>query len=458
MRAAGPDPGRVTEPPDRMRGTRFSPFALLALALAAGAALPAPARAQDTTGVRLGLVYQTEYQPGFVVLPFAGAGGAEGAAGTLRQLVRRDLDYSDRFELKDATGVRAGDPVNAALWKERGADWVLEGSVAPRAGGVSLTLRLHDAVYGQVKGEQTFALPAPSAAGFRMAAHAASDQVVRWATGQPGYAASRIAFTLGGRGRKEIYVVDSDGENLRPLTSDGSIALSPAWSPDGGRIAYSSYKSGNGMVLYERDLGTGAERVVSSRQGLNMTPSYSPDGGTIAFATTVGAETEVATWDRTRGMRQQTRGGRSASFSPSWAPDGSRFAFVSDRLGEPAIYVMSPGGDATLVSDYVYGRRGYSASPDWSPRGNEIAFHSRVGGSYQIVLVNADGSGQRLLTNSGRNEDPSWAPDGRHLVFASTDREGGGLFVLDTVTGRTRKLAGGAAGLPDWSPILAGGR
>jgi TolB protein len=440
-------------PSIRLRGTRALP--VLALAAAAGL-LPSPARGQDTTGVRLGLVYQTEYQPGFVVLPFTGAGGTEGAAGTLRQLVRRDLDYSDRFELKEATGVRPGDPVNVALWKERGADWVLAGEVSPRPGGVSLKLTLHDAVYGQVKGEQTFALPATGDAGFRMAAHAASDAVVRWATGQPGFAASRIAFTLGGRGSKEIYVVDSDGEGVRALTSDGSIALSPAWSADGGKLAYSSYKGGT-MVLYERDLATGRERVVSGRTGLNMTPAYS-SGGVLAFATTVGSETEVVTWDATRGLRQQTRGGRSASFSPTWAPDGSRFAFVSDRLGEPAIYVMSPGGDATLVSEYVYGRRGYAASPDWSPRGNEIAFHSRVGGSFQIVMANANGSGQRLLTNSGRNEDPSWAPDGRHLVFASTDREGGGLFVLDTVTGRVRKLVGGQAGLPDWSPLLAGGR
>ena len=438
-----------------MRSSIARTLALPALALLAAGALPSGASAQDSTGVRLGLVYQTEYQPGFVVLPFGGQGGTAGAATTIRQLIRRDLDYSDRFELKDATGVVAGEPVNAALWKERGADWVLEGEVTPRAGGVSLRLRLHDAVYGQVKGEQTFALPASGAPNFRMAAHAASDAVVRWATGHPGYAASRIAFTLGGRGRKEIYVVDSDGEGMRPLTSDGSIALSPSWSPDGGRLAYSSYKGG-GMVLYERDLGTGAERVISERSGLNMTPSYSPDGATLAFATTVGTETEVVTWDRSRGMRQQTRGGRSASFSPSWAPDGARFAFVSDRLGEPAIYVMSPGGAATLVSEYVYGRRGYAASPDWSPRGSEIAFHARAGGSFQIVVVNADGSGQRLLTNSGRNEDPSWAPDGRHLVFASTARDGGGLFVLDTVTGRTRKLVGGAAGLPDWSPSLAG--
>lgn len=429
---------------------------LAALALAAGTFAATPAAAQqDTSGVRLGLVYQNVYRPGFVVLPFTASGGADGAMTSARQIVRRDLDFSNRFELREATGATPGEPVNAALWKERGADWVLEGTLRPSSGGTTLRLVLHDAVYGQVKGQGDFALPAPGSAGFRMAVHAASDAVVRWAVGEPGYAASRVVFTRGGGGQKELWTVDSDGEGLRRLTSDGSIALSPAWSPDGRRIAYSSYKGG-GMWLYERDLSTGSERVVSDRSGLNMTPAYAPDGRTLAFATTVGSETEVATWEPGRGMRQQTRGGRSASFSPSWAPDGRRFAFVSDRLGEPAIYVMAPGGEASLVSDYVYGRRGYAASPDWSPRGDRIAFHARAGGAFQIAVVDAGGGNQRLLTNAGRNEDPSWAPDGRHLVYAASGREGSGLYVLDTVTGRVRPLVQGAGvGLPDWSPHLA---
>lgn len=425
------------------------------LTLAATTALAA----QDTLGVRLGLVYQTEQAAGFVVLPFAASPGAEGAATILRQIVRQDLDYSDRFEMRESgPAARAGEPVNTALWRERGADWVLEGAVAPRqGGGLQLKLTLHDAVYGAVKGERTLDLPGTGDRGFRMAAHAASDLVVFWASGQPGMAASRIAFTLQGRGSKEIYLVDSDGENVTRLTSDGSIALSPAWSPDGARIAYSSYRSG-GMVLFERELASGQDRVLSDRNGLNMTPAYAPDGNTIAFAASVGAETEIATYDRAQRccFRERTRGGRFASLSPSFAPDGRRIAFVSDRLGEPQIYVMNAdGGDARLISEYAYGRKGYSTSPDWSPRGNEIAYASRVRGTLQIVVAPPEGGSVRLLTNRGRNEDPSWAPDGRHLVFASPDRDGGGLFVLDTVNGRVRPLLRGRGyGLPDWSPTL----
>ena len=415
-----------------------------AILLGASVLAAAPAAAQDSVVVRLRAQYETQRSPGFVVLPVAGSAGAEIAA-----ILRRDLEYSNRFEMAEATGARAGEALNLESWSQRGADWVLEGVLS----GGSLRLTLHDAAYGVQKGQGTFTLPAPGSRAFRMAVHAAADAVVRWATGEPGMAASRIAFVTQGRGSKEIYVVDSDGENLTRVTSDGSISLSPSWSPDGGRIAYTSFRSG-APLLYERDLGTGADRVLSDRGGINITPSYAPDGRTVAFATTVGGHTEIATIGP-EGLRQQTRGRGYENLSPTWAPDGRRFAFVSDRLGEPQIYVMSPGGEPRLVSSYAYGGRGYSTSPDWSPAGPAIAYHTRVNGRMQIAAVSADGGSPRMLTNSGHNEDPSWAPDGRHIVFAS-DRDGGGLFVLDTVTGSIRSLVRGRGfGLPDWSPSLA---
>jgi TolB protein len=422
-------------------------FSLIAFAAALVGA--APSAAQDSVVVQLRTTYETQAAPGFVVLPFGGAGGE-----AVRAIVQRDLQFSNRFQVREATGARAGEPVNVELWSERGADWVLAGSVVPRAGGLTLTLTLYDAVYGQKKGEGTFPIPAADARGFRMAAHAAADQVVRWATGEPGMAASRIAFVTQGRGSKEIYAVDSDGENLVRITSDGSIALSPAWSPDGGRIAYTSFRA-DAPLLYERDLSTGADRLLSDRAGINITPSYAPDGRTVAFATTVAGNTEVATIGGSAGLQQHTRGRGYDNLSPTWAPDGRRFAFVSDRLGEPQIYVMALGGEPRLVSDYTYGRRAYSTSPDWSPVGPVIAYHTRVNGRMQVVAVSADGGRPRVLTDRFTNEDPSWAPDGRHLVFASPDREGGGLFVLDTVTGTVRKLVGGRGfGLPDWSGTL----
>jgi len=421
------------------RAARASAFLLAACAAAAAV----PAAAQDSVVVRLRAQYETERSPGLVVLPIGGAAGGEIAG-----ILRRDLQYSDRFEIADAAGARAGEPVELEAWSQRGADWVVEGTLT----GTTLRLTLWDAVYGQRKGEGSFTVPAQTARGFRMAVHAASDAVVRWATGEPGMAASRIAYVVQGRGSKEIYVVDSDGENATRITSDGSISLSPSWSPDGGRIAYTSFRSGT-PLLYERNLGTGADRVLSDRGGINITPSYAPDGRTVAFGTTVGGHTEIATVGPD-GLRQHTRGRGYENLSPSWSPDGRRLAFVSDRLGQPQIYVMSLGGEPRLVSEY--GSRGYSTSPDWSPAGPVIAYHTRINNRMQVVAVDADGGRPRVLTSGSAAEDPSWAPDGRHLVFASPDREGGGLFVLDTVTGRIRQLLRGRGhGLPDWSPALA---
>jgi TolB protein len=431
----------------------LQPVALAVLMLA-----PAALSAQ-VEGVRLGLMYQPEYQPGLVVLPFAAPGEAAGPAQAVHGIIRQDLDFSDRFELIQTPAAgEPGDPVNLPLWKERGADWVVEGELRPgAAGGAELRLVLHDAVYGQVKGEQAFRVPAQGDPNFRMAVHAAADEIVRWATGEPGSAATRIAFVLDGRGGKELYVIDYDGENVQRVTSDGSIALSPAWSPDGSWIAYTSYRTG-APLLYERDLRTGRDRLVSDRDGINITPVYSPDGRTIAFATTVAGNTEIATLDRERNccLEQHTRGRRFDSLSPSYSPDGRQFAFVSNRIGEPHIYVMQVGGgEPRLISDYAYGARGYNTSPDWSPRGARIAYHTRVNDRMQIIVADLERGTRRLLTNEGNNEDPSWAPDGRHVVFASRDREGGGLYILDTISGRIRPLLRGAGyGLPAWSPSL----
>ncbi len=412
-------------------------FFLLSLA-------PAALWAQDPEGVRLRLTYQAEYQPGMVVLPFGGPGGPATTG-----IVRQDLDFSDRFKVSEGAA-RAGEPLNLALWKERGADWVLTGEMAQRGSGLALRLVLHDAVYRQVKADQTFALPSPGDAGFRMAVHVAADEVVRWVTGTPGAAASRIAYVASGRGSKEIYLVDSDGENVQRVTSDGSIALSPAWSRDGRSLAYTSYRGGT-PALWERNLASGRDRLLSDRAGINITPAYSPDGS-VAFAATVSGNTEVVSLDAA-GVNPLTRGRGFDSLSPTFSPDGARIAFVSNRLGEPQVYVMARGGEPRLVSEYTYGRAGYSTSPAWSPRGPWIAYHTRAGGLHQIALVGADGNGRRLLTNQGTNEDPSWAPDGRHVVFASPNRDGGGLFVLDTVSGRIRPLVRGRGlGLPDWSP------
>lgn len=428
-------------------------------------ATPLIAQEPDTsrlpTGVRLGMIYQTLSRPVLAVRPFGASGGLDDVAARATEIVRRDLDYSDRFEMFTVPPQFESGPVDYDAWNGLGVVFLLTGDVEPAAGDSAfLRLVLHDVVYGNVKEVRAFTIPAPTSPDFRMAVHAASDEVVRWATGQPGMAASRIVFVrrVPGGGA-ELMMVDSDGENVQRIASTETSIYSPTWAPDGRRIVYSIADPDGGWYLEERDLETGRVRTLAG-EGMNLTPAYSPDGRRLAFAIWSGQSHDLYDYDIVQGCcRRQLRRGPGEDISPTYSPDGRQIAFMSDRLGQPHIYVMSAdGGEATLLSPYTYGEPGYYTSPDWSPTGSLVAFHGRSrGGHPQIMVADASRPGDtvRQLTEEGSSEDPSWAPDGRHLVFVGVRGGRQGLYVMDAVSGRTRPLVlGGRLRLPDWSPTL----
>jgi TolB protein len=228
-------------------------------------------------------------------------------------------------------------------------------------------------------------------------------------------------------------------------------------------MAFVSYKGGDGAKIYEVDLSTGQERKVEvGRSGTFFAPAYHPDGERLAFAVAGGRQSGIYSFDMAKDCcLVRMSGGRYEDLSPTFSPDGRRMAFNSNRLGTttPQIYVMpTGGGDADLVSPYEYGRGGYYTSPDWAPTGDRIAFHGRIRrGRYQILVANVNDRGRRLrqLTWEGNNEDPSWAPDGRHLVFVGERSWGHGLFVVDGASGKLRALVTGRdVRIPDWSEAL----
>jgi TolB protein len=391
---------------------------------------------------------------------------ADGAMGTLGAradtVIRRDLDYSDRFEIVAVPEeLKETGSANYGLWNQLGAVWLVSSQLTGTAAAPVLRMSLHDVVFGELKEVRAFSLPSASSSDMRMALHRIADEIVRWATGEPGIAASRIVFRRKlSDGTSDIWIIDSDGENLRRLTRDNSIVYSPDLSPDGQSLLYVSYVAGTPAV-YERNLRTGAVRTISDQPGLNVTPVYSPDGAKIMLARSTGDHTELFELQRTPlcCARQITRTSAGETLNASFAPDGRRIAMTSSPLGLPQIYVKDlAGGEPRLISRYVYGERGYATSPDWSPRGDRIAYQAWVDNSFQVVAVSPDGGDRRILTSRGSNEDPSWAPDGRHLVFASADGARRALWVLDTVSGRIRSLTTGAVDqLPSWSdPIPSG--
>jgi TolB protein len=385
----------------------------------------------------------------------------------VQAIIAQDLRFSDRFEMMDSLPASLlGEGVDYTLWDQLGATWLLTGQVEGLGEGFVLVLQLHNVVYAEIREQARFSLPDPASEHFRMAVHRVSDQVVEWIVGEPGMAASRIAFSriLEG-GAQEIYVVDSDGENLRRLTSHGWVSMSPTWHPSGEKLAFTTYPNDEASVIYELDLRTGRERVLDpGRTGQQITPTYHPNGREIAFGMMGYNRTGLFSYDIERDCcLVHIQGGRWEDYSPSYSPDGSRIAFNSLRYGThiPQILVVSSrGGQADLISPYVYGGSGYYTSPDWSPTGDQVAFHGRVerSGRYHILVadVGSRTSSVLQLTAEGNNEDPSWAPDGRHLVFAGERSYGYGLFVVDASTGRIRPLVSNIRPrIPDWSPSLA---
>ena len=431
-------------------------------------ALASPARAQDQIpGVSLGLVYSSSYVPALALQPFTGSFGGEGLASEVEAIIGRDLHDSDRFEVMDSLPAGLiGESVDYSLWDRLGAVWLVTGRVEGAGEGYVLVLQLHDVVYGQVKEQGRFRVPNPANAEFRMTVHRASDEIVRWATGDPGMAASRIAFTiLDGDGNKDVYVIDSDGENLERLTNHASLIESPSWSPDASKIAFTSWKSGYPRI-YELTVAGRQERMLDAVRGAGdyITPAYSPDGSTLAFSVLGSdARSGIFTYDVARGCcLAYLSGGPWYDFSPTYSPDGRWMAFNTQRFGDaiPQVMLMpAEGGSAETLSPYEYGGGGYFTSPDWSPVGDLVAFHGAIErGRYHILVADLADGGRvlRQLTSEGNNEDPSWAPDGRHLVFLAERSWGYGLFVVDVATGRLRPIVSGRrVGLPDWSPALS---
>lgn len=448
------------------RAMRAGIGAVVALLALAGGARAQQDTTKLPTGVRLGLTYQTLQRAKVAVRPLGSRPVDASVATQVTSILSRDLDFSDRFQMAEfIPSALAKGAVDFKAWNGLGVVWLVAGDVVPVGSGIGVHVALYDVVYGSVKQAVTFPLPSPQSPDFRLAVHQASDEVVRWITGQPGIAATRVAYVVGTpQSGYSVRMVDSDGENARTVASASGHITSPAWSHDGTELAFARASAGGAhWDVLERDMSTGATRTLLSREGLVYTPAYSPDGRHLAFAAWNGRATELEDYDVAQRccLRRLTQPSAADDLSPSYSPDGRRIAFNSNRLGQPAIYVMSAdGGPTDLLSPYAYNEPGYYTSPAWAPKGNQVAFHGRSRGEFQIMLADASRPGAAIqqITAEGRNEDPSWAPDARHIVFSGVREGGSGLYVIDVATGRVRPLlTGGRYRVPDWSPRLRAG-
>lgn len=288
---------------------------------------------------------------------------------------------------------------------------------------------------------------------WRSLVHAFADDIVQQFTGEPGVASTRIAFVAKEGEAKELYVMDHDGAGLQRLTSDRSIALSPAWSPEGSLLLFTSFREGGGPRIYVTPATGGKTYLVSGRPGNNTTPAYAPDGQSIAATLSVDGNPEIYRMDARGRSPVRLTTNRSIDTSPVWSPTGQEIAFTSDRSGIPHVYLMDrEGGNVRRLTFDVT----YTDSPAWSPKGDRIAFVARTGGGFDIYTCRTDGSDLRLAVSGGSNENPRWSPDARHLVFASNRDGTQGIWVTDLDGRPPRKLnTGGREALsPAWSPRI----
>jgi TolB protein len=417
-------------------------------AVAALLVISAPLTAQDTTrGVRIGLTYDPGSKPGIVVLPAKGIG-----ADSIRAIIQRDLDFGDRVNVivldADALGeaTRATSP-SWALFAKLGAAAAVQATPTPTG--------VHLAVYDVAK--QTTALvrdyaapPMTQMRAWRAVLHGLSDDLEESLTGTRGIAHTRVLF----KRDKRLWAIDSDGEQATQVAQTGE-PQSGAWNATGTMVTFSTLIPSQIIV---KDLQTGQERSVASGGGVFISPVFTPDGSSVVYGHGVDDGVDIFIAPVAGGGGHRLSVGRgSDNTSPSFSPDGRRIAFMSGRAGHPEIYTMDADGtNVELLTPLEFGENAHRAAPDWSPNGSTVAFHSKISSSFQIMTISLRDRGLKQLTSDGRNEDASWAPDGRHLTFTSNRSGVKQLWVLDVETGRTRQLTRGTGDARNaaWSPRL----
>lgn len=403
---------------------------------------------QDTLSrrVALGITYSGGARPRMIVI---GSPGLD----SVRRIIERDLLVnSDHYEPAIVPDSTSASQLSIDGLKGLGIRWGV--LLLPATGGVQV--KLYNLITGDVVQDVVRTLDPSGLGDGRLVIHQLSDEIQGWTGEGIGIAATRILVKLRRDQDDRIWRIDSDGQNLMPVTRPGPLYLAPAWSPDGERIAYSEYSDG-AWTLWVQTLRSGTRNRVQSRN--NTFPAFSPNGKNLAFARDGEKGSNIYVVDISgticcEGVLNPTR--FADNNRPAYSPDGQRIAFVTNRAGSRQIWVMDQDGSLPSVLIIPEAGSGNAGAPAWSPNGSTIAFAKDLAGGGRQVYLYSIGSGREtMLTATGRNDYPSWAPDSRHVVL-KTNRSGREqLWIFDTVTGANRLLATpGSATYPAWSPVL----
>jgi len=411
-------------------------------ALAASSALPALAQFRvEIKGVGL-------TQLPIAIAPFRGEAQSP---QKISAIVHADLERSGQFVGVDASDAQLDESSrpDVALWRQKRADSLASGSVTRLADGrYDVRFRLWDVVKGQDLGGQSFVV---TQADLRLVAHRIADFIYEKLTGERGVFSTRIAYVTKSGSRYSLWVADADGENAQSALSSPEPIISPAWSPTGGQLAYVSFESRK-PVVYVHDVSTGRRRLIANFRGSNSAPAWSPDGRTLAVTLSRDGGSQLYTIDANGGEPRRLMQSGGIDTEPVFSSDGRSIYFVSDRGGAPQVYkVGTSGGGAERVTF----TGSYNISPSISPDGQWLAYISRVGGAFKLHVMDLKSGNVTAVTDTSRDENPSFAPNSRLIVYA-TQQQGREALMTTTLDGKIKaRLAGQSGDIrePDWGPF-----
>ncbi len=373
-------------------------------------------------------------------LPAASAQGGDAASvdKDFTQVMRSDLERSGVFTLAKGALPATADAPTWPGWRDAGCDWI-----APMRLTVDQENFLDPQVVDAKAQKVIFSKRFQGRVPLRQVAHAAADQLVEWLTGIQGTASTHLIFVKQmAPGVKELYRMDRDGAGLVQLTRYGSLSLSPTVAigtkdkPD-GRIAFVTYKGGSPQIWGQRTIGGPFERLYPATGesiGLCNSPAWSPDGKRIAFVQgDRRGNSDIMVLDVQTGRVRRLTDGFGINTEPTWNPSGTQLAFTSDREGGPQVYLMQDDGTSIRR---LTGEGSYNATPAWSPKGDMVAYVSRFEGRFDLFVYKlGEGKAYQITTGVGTSESPSWSPDGRNLVFSS-NRSGAMQLYSTSLDGR----------------------
>ncbi len=387
------------------------------------------------------------------------------AAKTIGEVLWDDLNFEREFYLIPRDTYRTIPPAtsidNVALdqWKQLGADGIIVGTVRKTAAGVAVQVRMIEVASGHSAFAKEYS---GSGKNPRLYSHTASDEIHQQQRALRGVARTKLAFTsdrdgermmgpVGERGISNIYISDYDGANQQRVTVTRALDITPAWSPDGKAIAYTSYRTGFQDIIVSYIFeGRRSNPTAGTSEKQNFLPAWSPDGSKLAFTSNRDGNSEIYVVNRDgSGMRRLTNH-PAIDVTPTWSPTGNQIAFTSDRTGSPQIWMMNADGSELrkITNEENCDRPTWSVSPN-----NEIAYAARTGAGYDIRIYDVASHVTRTITDGiGSNESPAFSPNGRHIAFTSTRAGKEQIFVIDRDGKNLRQITRtGMNRYPNWS-------